>query len=263
VREHLRGQGRSTLDLKTDWSWLRAITRDPHGLLGDMARRGVAHRIQRGRYVVNVEGAAASDAPLLDALEPLADALLERLGMPYYLSWHTALFHYGLLEQQSSTIFCAVPRRKRSAEFHGFAVRFVTLRHDRFFGIEPASGYGGTVRIATVEKALLDALERPGLTAPFPLVIGAFADAAASGMLDAERLVRYTAELRRPALARRVGFLMDRYGVRGAERLQEHTGSRAYAVPLRPGASRTEGELDARWHLRVPGSLLTTAEQLK
>ena len=108
--------------------------------------------------------------------------------MPYYLSWHTALFHYGLLEQQSSTIFCAVTRRKRSAEFHGFQVRFVTLRHDRFFGIEPASGYGGRVRIATVERALLDALERPELSAPFPVVIGAFADAAASGMLDAERL---------------------------------------------------------------------------
>jgi predicted transcriptional regulator of viral defense system len=260
VRAHLRSENRTTLDLRADAAWLAQITAHPHQLLASMAGRGVAHRIQRGRYLVNTEDRTPSELPLLEALEPIADVLLRRLDMPCYLSWHTALFHYGLLEQHASTVFCAVPARKRSADFYGFRVRFVTLAPARFFGIEPAEGHAGHTRIATLEKGLLDALERPELTAPFPVVLGAFADAAQSGMLDAERLTRYAVALERPALTRRVGFLMDRYGLEGSERLREHVGPAGYTVPLRPGGSRTEGELDARWQLRVPPSLLETAD---
>lgn len=260
---HLRAEGRTTLDLRTDRLWLNDITSHPHQLLADMARRQLAHRIQRGRYIVAVDDddEAPSAMPLLDALEPLADVLLERLGTPYYLSWHTALFHHGLLEQHASAVFCAVPIRKRNAEFFGFRVRFVTLHRDRFFGIEPAEGFAGNVRMATVERALLDALERPELTAPFPVVINAFADAARSGMLDGERLTRFTVAIGSPALARRIGFLMDRFGLDGSERLRDHIGTDRYAVPLRPGDSRTDGEHDPRWRLRVPPAILAAAEQ--
>lgn len=261
IRAHLRAEQRTTLDLRADRAWLHEITAHPHQLLADMARRKLAHRIQRGRYVINTEDKTPSEMPLFDALEPLADALLERLGVPYYLSWHSALFHYGLLEQHASTIFCAVPVRKRDAAFFGFRVQFVTLHRDRFFGIEPAEGYASSVRMATVEHAFLDALDRPELTAPFPVILGAFADAARSGMLDRERLTRYTVAIGSPALARRVGFLMDRYGLEGAECLRERIGSERYVVPLRPGGSRTDGDHDTRWRLRVPPSLLMAAEQ--
>lgn len=262
VRDHLRREGRDWLDSTADADWLDAITPHHDQLLAEMAKRGLAHRVQGGRYLVNVADEARSAIPLLDALEPLAGVLLERLGMPYYLSWHTALFHYGLLEQQASTVFCAVPARKRPAEFFGFGVRFVTLHRDRFFGIEPAEGYGRPVRVASVEKALLDALERPELVAPFPVVIAAFANAATGSMIDAARLVRYALETGRPALTRRIGFLMDRYGLDGSDRLLGAIGARAPEA-LQPGRSRRDGELDRRWRLRVPAGLLATAEQLK
>lgn len=263
IRRRLRAEGRTALDLQADYAWLAEITAHPHQLLADMARRGLAHRIQRGRYIVNTDDKVPNEMPLLDALEPLADALLERLNAPYYLSWHTALFHHGLIEQHASTVFCAVPMRKRNAAFYGFQVRFITLHRSRFFGIEPAGGYAGAVRMATVEKGLLDALERPKLTAPFPVIIGAFADAANSSMLDAERLVRYTIASERPALTRRVGFLMDRYGVPGSDQLLRHIGSDDYVVALQTGGSRAEGELDLRWRVRVQPSLLMTADQPK
>jgi len=263
IRSRLRAEGRTTLDLQADGLWLRDVTDHPHQLLADMARRRLAHRIQRGRYVVNAEDEQPSATPLLDALEPMAPLLLERLDAPHYLSWHTALFHYGLLEQHASTIFCAVPVRKRNAAFFGSRVRFVTLHRDRFFGIEPVADYGREVRMAAVEHALLDALERPELTAPFTVVLGAFADAARSGMLDPERLVRYAIAFGSPALARRVGLLMDGHGLEGSEDLHSHIGDARYTVPLCPGGSRDDGTLDVRWRVRVPGELHTTSEQPK
>lgn len=260
VRQRLRREGRTTLDVARDRAWLAEITPHYHELLSNMTRLGFAHRLQRGRYVVNVADKVPSEAPLLDSLEPLADALLDQLGVPYYLSWHTALFHYGLLEQQASTIYCAVPMRKRAADFYGFKVKFVTLDRGRFFGIEPARGYAGTVRVATVEKGLLDALERPELTAPFPVIVGAFRDAARGGMLDPQRLTGYTLETAKPAMTRRVGFLMERYGVERADTLHPHIGG-DYLTPLQTGGSRSDGTLDARWRVRFPDSLLATAEQ--
>jgi predicted transcriptional regulator of viral defense system len=260
VRLRLRREGRTTLDVARDRAWLAEITPHYHELLSNMTRSGLAHRLQRGRYVINVEDKVPSEAPLLDSLEPLANTLLDQLGVPYYLSWHTALFHYGLLEQQASTIYCAVPTRKRTADFYGFKVKFVALNRSRFFGIEPASGYAGTVRIATVEKSLLDALERPELTAPFPIIVRAFEEAASGGMLDPKRLVAYTIETAKPALTRRVGFLMERYGVEGAEALHPHIGG-DYLVPLRTAGPRREGRPDRRWRVRVSDSQLATAEQ--
>lgn len=263
VRNHLRREGRSTIDLAVDRPWLKAVSRSPSQLLADMAARGLAHRIQRGRYYVNVQDKRASDVPLLEALEPLADTLLEPLGVPYYLSWHTALFHYGLLEQQSNRIYCAVPTRKRTARFFDYEVRFVRLDRRRFYGIEPVSDYSGRVRMATVEKALLDSLSQPSYAAPFPVLIAAFADAANADMIDARRLIEYAIAAEDQTLARRTGFLMDLNGLDDSDRLLAYRGG-SHLVALDPSRSQERGgELNSRWRLHFDRQLLLTAETLK
>jgi hypothetical protein len=95
------------------------------------------------------------------------------------------------------------------------------------------------------------ALERPELAAPFPVIISAFADAAASAMLDPERLTRYTVAIGSPAPTRRIGFLMERYGLEGAEQLHAHIGATRYAVPT--SSSRSPCLRQLRRHHRRPG----------
>lgn len=262
LRHRLRLQQRDTVDLHRDAAMLREISASPKLLLSRMHQAGVAHRIQGGRYFVNLDEGPFVGVPLLDALEPLAHTVLERLNRPYYLSWHTALYHYGLLEQQSSVIYCAVGARKRPVEFRDFSVQFITLKQERFFGIEPIPGFAQPVRMAAIEKALLDALERPDLTAPYAVVLAAFAEAAETDMLDPQRLVTYTIETGKDALTRRIGFLMDRYELPGSDLLLDHIGARALE-PLSPGGSRQEGTVDRKWRLRVPEQLILTAENLK
>ena len=228
-----------------------------------MTKKGYAHRIQAGHYLIEIGGGGPQRQPFVDALEPLARSLLDSLGVPYYLSWHTALFHHGLIEQQSSTIHCAIPAKKSPARFGSFAVHFVKVSRDSFFGIEPITKYREPVVMANVEKALLDSLNRPDLAASYPVVVAAFGAAAGRGSISGKRLVDYTITLGSGALARRVGFLMDRYEVGGSEPLLEHIGPHRRLEAFRPGDRRDSGELEGKWRLRIPRRLLLTAENLK
>lgn len=263
VLAHLEREGRDSLSLTNDATWLREITPNPARLLADMTQKGYAHRLQGGRYLVELEGSGPQEMPLVAALEPLAATLLDKMRVPYFLSWHTALHRYGLLEQQATRIFCGIPRQKRPVRFSGFEVRFVKVGRDGFFGIEPASGFGQRVIMANVEKALLDSLVRPELAGTFPTVIAAFESAVDRGIVDGEKLAAYTVQMDSPALARRVGFLMDRYGLDGSAPLLESIGPPRRLESFRPGDDRTQGDADGKWRLRVPPRILATAENLK
>lgn len=262
VRARMRKEGRDSLSLSADDAWLREITPHPARLLADMARKGYAHRIQAGRYLIETGSDAPHERPLVQALEPLARTLLDKLGVPYYISWHTALFHYGLIEQQASTIYCGIPKAKSSTRFTGFAVRFVKVSRDSFFGIEPSLDFPQPVIMASAEKALLDSLGRPDLVASYSVVVGAFQSAVDRELLEPGRLVTYTIQIGSAALARRVGFLMDRYELEGSEPLQRHIGPRRLEA-FRPGDPRDAGELDRKWRLRIPSRILLTAENPK
>lgn len=263
VRARMRAEGRDSLSLTADAAWLQEISPNPARLLADMARKGYAHRIQAGRYLIETGSGAPHAQPLVEALEPLARTLLDKLGVPYYLSWHTALFHYGLIEQQASTIYCGIPKAKSSARFGGFAVRFVKVSRDSFFGIEPALDFQQPVIMANAEKALLDSLGRPDLVASYPVVVGAFQAAVDRGLVEPRRLVAYTIQVGSAALARRVGFLMDRYGLEGSEALLQHIGPRRRLEAFRPGDPRDAGEIEPKWRLRIPSRVLFTAENPK
>lgn len=228
-----------------------------------MARKGWAHRIQNGRYLIELDATSPQGSPLVEELEPLAETVLAGLEMPYYLSWHTALFHYGLIEQQSSTIYCAVPKKKVPVRFGRFAIRFILSSQATFFGIEPLLEFQRPVIFASPERALLDSLRRPELAATYPILLAAFESAAERELIDPKRLVAYTVRLEKPALARRVGFLMDRFGVEGSEPLLDHIGPKRRLEAFRPGDPRDQGQVEEKWRLRIPPRLTLTAENLK
>src|SRR4051794_21172519 len=108
VLDRLAHEGRSFLDLSHDRPWLEAISGEPKFLVHRMRQKGLLHTLQRGRYMVNLNGDSTTFARL-PTLEPVAAAVL-RLGIPHYVSWHSALWHHGLIDQQSRRLFVAVTK---------------------------------------------------------------------------------------------------------------------------------------------------------
>jgi predicted transcriptional regulator of viral defense system len=262
-------QAGGAFDLSTDGPELVWFARargqsvpDLESLLQRMVAAGQAHRLQTGRYLVNPPG-LLSTRPRLDDLEPVAELVLRRLEHPYYLSWHTALWHHGLIEQQSRTVLCAVTVRKRPVRLGEQKVRFVTVRQRKLFGSVRSDGYQAPVWVADLEKTLLDSLDAPSLAGPMPVIIAALDHAARYGRLDHDRLVTYAIRMGGPVLCRRLGYFMDKLEISGSEALEAYLGRKS-AVPLEPGRAPHSGaQVDPRWRVYADEGLISTARELK
>jgi predicted transcriptional regulator of viral defense system len=260
IIERLAHEGRSTLDLALDRPWLTELSPDIDDVLYRMSKAGIAHRLQTGRYVVNVDG-RTSRHPRLEALDPLAGALLRRLPHDWYLSWHSALWHYGLIDQQASRLYVAVTARKRPAQVGRSEVRFVTVQPRKFFGWQRVEEFGTTLHMATVEKAVVDSLDQPRLAAPIPVVANAMRSAWHEGVLDPGRLVEAALRFESPVLNRRLGFFMDLYGMPRTDDLVLHIGRKS-AVPLEPGRDPIVGKrVNSRWLVYEDPAIIAAAEQ--
>jgi predicted transcriptional regulator of viral defense system len=267
--ERTRGRTSSAFDLSVDGPALAQFAQargqqvpDVESLLRRMVATGQAHRLQAGRYLVNRPG-LTSPRPRLDDLEPVAEFVLRRLQHPYYLSWHTGLWHHGLIEQQSRTVLCAVTVRKRPVRLGAQTVRFVTVRPRKFFGFARSDAYEAPVWVADLEKAILDSLDAPSLAGPMPVVIAALDQAAQQGTLDPERLVAYAIRMGGPVLNRRLGYFMEKLDIPGAAELELHLGRKS-AVPLQPGPPPNPGiRVDPRWRVYDGEALINAARELK
>ena len=260
--ERLRASERSFVDLHRDRQWLDDISDDPVSLMYRMRKKGIVHQLQAGRYAINVHG-EPSRFPILESLEDLAPALLDRLGHAYFLSWHSALWHHGLIDQQAQRLFVAVAKQKRGARIGRLEVRFVRLAERKFFGWETIeTGGNGRLQVATIEKALLDSFDLPRYAGPVPIVAEAMRIAYREGRLDPERLVSMALCCDSPALNRRLGFFMDFYAIPGAEPLLAHLG-RDWAVALEPGGrvDADETPVDRRWRVARDPMILAPAER--
>ena len=275
LRDYLNAQGKrdperasNPFDLSLDGPELARFASargrrapDVGSLLRRMVAEGQAHRLQAGRYLVNPPG-VLSPRPRLDDLEPVAGLVLRRLGHSYFLSWHTGLWHHGLIEQQSRTVLCAVTVRKRPVHLGAQTVRFVRIAQRKFFGFSRSDAYEAPVWIADLEKALLDSLESH-LAGPMPVVIAALDQAARTSALDPQRLVAYAIRMGGPVLNRRLGYFMEKLNIPGAAELQPHLGRKS-AVTLQPGRAPQPGtKVDPRWRVYEDDALITSAKELK
>jgi predicted transcriptional regulator of viral defense system len=244
--------GISVLNLAHDRAHLAFLADDE---LGDavyrLRRKGWLIPVERGKYLVTPRAGIHGwdEHPFL-----VVDAVLSG---DYYVSFWTALAHYGLTEQLPSTVFVAVTgQRKKAFVFHQQTYRFVTLPAHRFFGWRETPIGEQTCHIAEVEKALVDALyqEQYG---------GGIIEVAkclyhARGIADPARLIAYAVRMASATLCRRLGYLMTVLGWSEALYLLPYLGRtpETYLSTLLP---RTSAFFDERWKLwvNVPMEVLT------
>ncbi len=266
MRERLRNEDRVVLDLKLDGPWLGNLAANVPDALYQMRKRGTLRTLQRGRYLVATEEPVPGRQPRtpLDELDPVADAVLRRLSMDYYVSWHSALWHHGLLDQQSRRIYVAVTQRKRSVVLGQASVQFVTVTARKFFGRKRVEEFEWPVWMATVEKTLIDSFDQPRLAAPVPVVANALKRAHREGMLNPERLVADALHFGSPTLNRRLGYFMDLYDIPGSEPLTGRLG-RKYAVALAPGHDPHDESppVNRRWRVYEDAGIVGAALELK
>jgi len=170
---------------------------------------------------------------------------------PYYFSYATAAFFYGLSTQAAATVYIATTTRRegllvvRDKEY-----RVVVLPTHKFFGASEVDAYGSRVEMAEPEKALLDCLDRPQYAGDIPEVAAMLW--RGKGRLDWSRLADHALRFRSQSLLQRLGYLAELLGLPMNEetrkRLLDGTGkSTCYlGQPSRWGRG---GQYDATWRV--------------
>jgi predicted transcriptional regulator of viral defense system len=243
---------------------LESLGVNPKNFVARMKKRGLLESIQRGRYVTTL-------SPIKGYLPPryhpelIPSILLSSLSTPYYISWHSALSYYNLIESASNTTFAAVIKEKCSFKSPLGNVRFVCISSKKFFGYKDIKIDGYKILMATPAKAILDSFILPENSGSFSVLISSFKEGYRNGLFDGEELVKIALRLEMPSLNRRLGFLMDRYNIAGSDLLLPYLG-RSYAVSLNPGSYKKNEfnfKTNRKWRVVEDELLLDTAENLK
>lgn len=198
-------------------------------ILGGMAAAGGAVRAGTGRYLLPLDRGvpdAFAAGPFLTRGRAYVSMwnVAERAG----LSMNTPRFVSVVVDRTPTDLVLEVPEVETTYYFH-------QIKPEGFFGFAEESTRGGLmVPVATVEKALIDMLwfiDAPDTPPPFEM-FAIWQEAAASSAVNPRLLIKHAIRMGSPALIRRVGYLMERFGIRGHDDLFAHRGTGKGRTPL-------------------------------
>lgn len=200
--------------LELEWLGKSTITlEDLHQMLdgSESYARYLAHRLVKKGWLERLRPGLFQLVPASRGREGVADtnplAAGAVLVSPYFFSFGTACTHFGLTEQRFSEVYIACQKRRPPASIRGIRYVFVHVPEQRFTGFEEARVLGAHVQMATLERALLDAIDRPRHAGGISEV--ARIARRAAPRLSWEGLVDLATRWGSSSLVQRLGFLMD------------------------------------------------------
>jgi predicted transcriptional regulator of viral defense system len=212
-----------------------------------LTRAGWLVRLAAGRYAIVPLSSGDEDTPQVNRYVIARELLGET---PYYISHDSAMDIHNMLTRPVTTVVVTTPRRLADREILGMPYRFVYAAPSALWGSEPiwVTPYERVI-VSDLERTILDGLARPDLCAGISQV--------ATGLwmrqddFDWDRLASYAQRLGTRAVAQRLGYLLELYGLgtpATVEMLQEMVGT-SYAR-LDPILA-DNGPYLARWRLRL------------
>jgi predicted transcriptional regulator of viral defense system len=201
-----------------------------HNTLHTLETKDLVIRMKRGRYTL---------------AEWMAEKLYEiatEAVKPSYISFWTALSHYGLTEQQPAVIQLVTVTQSGNFNIGPTPVELTVWLPGRFYGYGKKDGYV----MADMEKALVDSLYQPEKCGG----LGEYAKCLKNSWPSVNRLLfrKHLLRFGNRSVISRAGHLLDALGLEGLEGLEKHA-SKGY-VRLDPGGGKV-GRYDHRWKVMV------------
>jgi predicted transcriptional regulator of viral defense system len=265
-----RNEARVILDL--EWQGKTTVTlADLHEMLNgsESYARYLAHRLVKKGWLERLRSGLFQLVPASRGRDGVADTNPLTAGAvlvsPYFFSFGTACTHHGLTEQRFSEVYIACRERRAVEGIRGIRYVFVHVPEQRFFGFTESHVLGVPVKMATLERALLDALDRPRHSGG----IGEVSHIAmrATSRVAWDTLVELVRRWDSSALVQRLGYLLDLHGAN----MPEATRTELLAL-TRPhskihlGSRRrwgVHGKLASSWNVlvNVPSEVLVAGSE--
>ncbi len=216
----------------------------PAWMLHDLVQGKRIANLRRGVYLAPTESGAMWSLP----------AVATQLEPSGYLSFYGALVLHGLTDQDSSLWGYVLGQRQSSLRYGQQRLDFVHWpRRVRSAKAKLMRRGDEVIRLATPTQAFTDALEAPRYVTSWPELLHVLRTGIALGKLSAARLRARAIDTRSPALARRLGLLLElETGKADPELLalaqRSNTWTRLAGLGSRVAAR------DARWRVELPRS---------
>ncbi|MEA3351459.1 MAG: type IV toxin-antitoxin system AbiEi family antitoxin domain-containing protein [Chloroflexota bacterium] len=168
---------------------------------------------------------------------------------PYYLSHDSAFELHNMLTRPVTTVTITSPRRLRNRTVLKVPYRFIYTKNESLWGVAPIwVTPSEQVQVSDMERTILDGLSRPELCAGISEV--------ATGLwmrkddLDWEKLILYAQKLGNNAVVKRLGYLLELYGL-GLSHIVQLQAMIGTSYALLDPMLASEGAYLARWRLRI------------
>ncbi|NQW84762.1 MAG: transcriptional regulator [Alcaligenaceae bacterium] len=238
---------RSTFTLTDVSSITHLSSAAARNLVHKAQQRGLVTRLKPGLYnLVPFDLGRATehiDSPYLIARELVGAA-------PYFLSHGTALELHRMVTQPNLTVYVSCTRRVRPQTVGGYDFRFIHIISEQEFGVTKHwIDKERFVLISDRERTIIDGLRHTAF-------VGGITEVAKGlwmkrDVLSVERLVDYAQRLGVGAVVRRLGYLLEHFGLADAAALDPlHamlTATYQRLDPLLPA----EGTFLSRWRLQL------------
>ncbi|QTH24936.1 type IV toxin-antitoxin system AbiEi family antitoxin domain-containing protein (plasmid) [Rhizorhabdus wittichii] len=216
-------------------------------LVANTEARGIVTRLKPGLYNL-VPFERGRDTEHVSDPYLIARTLVG--GADYFISHGSALELHRMVTQPQLAIVVSCAKRLRPQHIHGYEFRFVDVKPEDFFGlteiwITPQE----QVRISDPERTIIDGLDHPQY-------VGGVTEVAKGlwmkrDTLRVELMIDYALRLGVGAVIRRLGYLLEFYGLADAAALEplraRLTPTYQRLDPLFPN----EGRMLARWRIRL------------
>ena len=230
--------------------------RAPESLLAYHTKTGRLLRVRRGLYAVVPVGANPETYPFdpfLLAAKMVEDAVL---------AYHTALDFHGKAYSVQSQFTYLTRRAPRSLTFRTFNFRPVLFpkalraKGKENFEVMMAERSGVEVRVTSLERTMVDVLDRPDLSGSWEEI---WRSLESVEFFDLDKVVEYTLLLDNATTAAKVGFFLDQH----RETLMVENSHLRRVREFRPRqphylerSRRKAGRLVPDWNLVVPPVVL-------
>ena len=184
-------------------------------LISGLLKKKWLIRLNRGVYLI-VPLSAGEASEYSENWYIVAKHLIQ--PAPYYLSHFSALDIHEMTTQPVLTVYISTPTRRIPKEIAGATYRFVTTRANDLWGTEdiwvtPTE----RVTVSDLERTILDCLDRPDLAGgTIEVARGMW---AVRSQLDFPKLADHAKRLGRKSVVKRLGFLLETFGLGDIETL--------------------------------------------
>ena len=180
--------------------WQNLSRQQIRNLVAKMSKNGWLVRIKKGvYYIANLESRGFANV----SASVIAQTILEES----YVSFEAALQHHGIFDQHLRTVSSVCLKKYADKEIQGITYKFVKTSRKNYYGFEQVRIEGTAVKIATLEKAILDMLHFQRSINSLDLVLEKLKEYKDN--FDFERMKEYS-ENQSITVKKILGFLLDK-----------------------------------------------------